>query len=543
VETEWLTPAGRPRSAPLLSTTISNAHLGKERTLKGTDAAVLERKVKEQLQAWGEQEVRSRLRDRTGDADEDAQETIAEIRGILAATLDVDDRIDWDALVDRRRFGAFLFAPPPQQRPMPPSPVLPAKPFLGRIIPSIAAEWEARCSAISAAHCGHVQRIQAGYDAAVAQWEQARDTAWQNHEAERARFEAEQRQHNDSVADFRRRFEAGEANAVEEYLRMVFERSAYPTGFPVNHAAAYDASANTAVVDLELPDQTAVPDVIGYKFIAAKNESKPLSMKPKEHDSLYDEAVKQAVIRTLHEVFEAVYTPHVQRVVTNGWVTRTDRATGNEVRNCCVSVSAARAEFETLNLAKVDASECLKKLKALTAGPLSQVGPVQPILQFNRQDSRFVEARAVLDGLNSEQNLAEMPWEDFEHLVRELFGRMFSGEGAEVKVTQASRDQGVDAIAFDPDPIRGGKFVIQAKRYTKVVPVSAVRDLYGTMINEGATKGILVTTADFGPDSREFAKSKPLTLINGAHLVFLLEQQGYRVRLDVAEARARRTSP
>jgi len=34
-----------------------------------------------------------------------------------------------------------------------------------------------------------------------------------------------------------------------------------------------------------------------------------------------------------------------------------------------------------------------------------------------------------------------------------------------VKVTQASRDRGVDAIAFDPDPIRGGKFVIQAKRY------------------------------------------------------------------------------
>jgi restriction system protein len=43
-----------------------------------------------------------------------------------------------------------------------------------------------------------------------------------------------------------------------------------------------------------------------------------------------------------------------------------------------------------------------------------------------------------------------------------------------------SRDGGVDAVTFDLDPIRGGKFVIQAKRFNNVVPVSAARDLYGT---------------------------------------------------------------
>ena len=126
-----------------------------------------------------------------------------------------------------------------------------------------------------------------------------------------------------------------------------------------------------------------------------------------------------------------------------------------------------------------------------------------------------------------------MDWEDFEHLVRELFERMFSGDGAEVKVTQASRDRGVDAIAFDPDPIRGGKFVIQAKRYKNVVPVAAVRDLYGTMINEGAVKGILVTTSHFGNDSREFAKDKPITLIDGANLVYMFQEHGYEVRIEV----------
>ena len=55
-------------------------------------------------------------------------------------------------------------------------------------------------------------------------------------------------------------------------------------------------------------------------------------------------------------------------------------------------------------------------------------------------------------------------------------------DGVEIKVTRASRDRGVDAIMFDPDPLRGGKFVLQAKRYTRPVDVAAVRDLYGTVV-------------------------------------------------------------
>ena len=53
--------------------------------------------------------------------------------------------------------------------------------------------------------------------------------------------------------------------------------------------------------------------------------------------------------------------------------------------------------------------------------------------------------------------------------------------------------------------------VVQAKRYKGIVPASAVRDLYGTMIDEGASNGILVTTCWFGPKAREWAEGKPLS--------------------------------
>ena len=124
-----------------------------------------------------------------------------------------------------------------------------------------------------------------------------------------------------------------------------------------------------------------------------------------------------------------------------------------------------------------------------------------------------------------------------ESVCRRRFHAEFGQGGGEVKITRTSRDRGVDAIAFDPDPIRGGKIVIQAKRYTNLVGVDAVRDLYGTVVSEGANMGILVTTSKYGPDAYSFAKDKPLRLLDGSNLLHLLEKHGYRARIDLRDAK------
>jgi len=60
-----------------------------------------------------------------------------------------------------------------------------------------------------------------------------------------------------------------------------------------------------------------------------------------------------------------------------------------------------------------------------------------------------------------------------------------------------------------------------------------VRDLFGTVHNEGATKGILVTTSGFGPASFEFAAGKPLQLISGGELLYLLaEHAGIEAKIQ-----------
>jgi restriction system protein len=190
-----------------------------------------------------------------------------------------------------------------------------------------------------------------------------------------------------------------------------------------------------------------------------------------------------------------------------------------------------------INLANVEPKACFKQLKGIGSSRLYSLTAIAPIMKMDRSDKRFITSYAVEGNLNEAVNLALIDWEDFEHLVRELFEEEYGGPGNEVKVTRASRDGGVDAVAFDSDPIRGGKIVIQAKRYTNTVEVSAVRDLYGTVLNEGAMKGILVTTSDYGPDAYEFAKGKPLTLLNGGNLLFLLEKHGHKAKIDLHEAK------
>jgi restriction system protein len=188
--------------------------------------------------------------------------------------------------------------------------------------------------------------------------------------------------------------------------------------------------------------------------------------------------------------------------------------------------------FSELDLTRVDAATCLKGLNASVSKTPSELSPVKPVLEFSMVDPRFVKEEEVLAGLDNRSNLMDLKPGEFESLITNLFTRM----GLETRQTRPSRDGGVDCVAYDPRPIFGGKVVIQAKRYKNTVGVSAVRDLFGTVQNEGASKGILVTTSGFGRASFEFANGKPLELLNGSNLLYLLAQHaGIEAKIEVPE--------
>lgn len=565
------------RGTPTYRLEMWHSELRKHRVLKGNDSSILERKARLQAKEWDErwalaQERENKKREQQRHKDhieaqkasaaqrtDEASAELASLEQILAHTLSVDDSIDWEQLKDSTQFPDPKPAPPPMPGPpapasAPPEPV-PSDPeyqpklsLFDKLIRSRRerqvsqaaeryqedrASWE---SAVEAAK-RRTKKRQEEYQVKVERMEREQAEALKQWEERRRRFLDEQRKANEAVDRKKELYESRDAEAVLDYCDMVLSNSAYPDWMPKEWELDYGPETRTLIVEYALPSLDALPTLSQVRYVQSRGEFTEKDISEAQARRLYDKVVYQITLRTIHELFEADVVDALEAVVFNGVVTSIDPSTGHETTACILSVQARREEFLAINLVNVDPKACFKSLKGVGSSKLHSLTPVAPIVQITRNDSRFVAARGVADGLDDGVNLAAMDWEDFEHLIRELFEQEFATGGGEVKVTRASRDGGVDAIAFDPDPIRGGKIVIQAKRYTNTVGVAAVRDLYGTVVNEGANRGILVTTSDYGPDAYSFAKEKPITLLSGANLLHLLEKHGRRAKIDIGEAR------
>ena len=355
-------------------------------------------------------------------------------------------------------------------------------------------------------------------------------------ERDKQDFLKKQKETNNQVDILKEAYFKTERTGVEEYCLLVLENSEYPDILPKDFDVEYQSSG-VLIVNFQLPSPEELPQIESYKYIKSRDELTTKAVTAAAQKKRYESVNYQICIRTIHELFEADVINCINTIVFNGFITRDNPATGINETKIIMSVSAAKDEFMVFDLSKIDPKATFKHLKGVSATALIDTAPVPPIAQFESTDKRFIDNKDVTQSVDATTNLASMHWEDFEHLVRQLFEQEFMASGGEVKVTQASSDGGVDAIAYDPDPIRGGKIVIQAKRYTNTVGVAAVRELYGTLMNEGASKGVLVTTSDFGGDSLEFIKGKPITLINGSNLLSLLAKHGVNASINIIEAK------
>ncbi len=334
------------------------------------------------------------------------------------------------------------------------------------------------------------------------------------------------------IDSFQREFSTGSPFAIVNYFTMILTASNYPDGFPHHAKLAYVPESRQLVVEYDLPSLEIIPAVSSYKYIKARDEVTEVVRPHTQRKASYTSVIAQVTLRTLYELFRADRTGYLDTIVFNGYVESIDKGTGHLVRTCLVTVRTSRDSFIQLNLSKVDPLTCLNVLNASVSKSPAELAPVRPVLEFNMVDPRFIEETDVLSELDQRPNLMELTPKEFESLITNLFQKM----GLETRQTQASRDGGVDCVAFDPRPIFGGKVVIQAKRYKNTVGVSAVRDLYGTMQNEGASKGILVTTSGYGKASFEFAEGKPIELLSGSHLLYLLaEHASVEAKIEMPE--------
>lgn len=407
------------------------------------------------------------------------------IETLLSGALAENPAVNLEARITTFVPGVFNEKPWPSE---PPHKVLPEAPgFFARMMPGASARHNERVREAERRHQG----AQLAFDKARTK----RDAAFADFQKSEEERKAGLERDNAEIRELQRGLGAGEHATVISYFQAVIDGSLKGEPDAVSAELGYSPDSKHMVVDLDLPDLSVIPEDAGFKYVKSADRIDPVTRPATKRKALYSHLICQIALKCLDTIFRGGGPPGVVDCVTvNGMLDSVDPATGRNVRVCLLSVRVTADAFRSLNLSQVQPEHCLRSLKAAVSRAPAELLPVKPLVELEMVDPRFIETMDVMSGLDQRPNLMELSPTEFEGLITNLFAAM----GLDTRQTQPSRDGGVDCVAFDSRPIFGGKVVIQAKRYKNTVGVSAVRDLFGTVQNEGASKGILVTTSGYG---------------------------------------------
>ena len=246
----------------------------------------------------------------------------------------------------------------------------------------------------------------------------------------------------------------GDPAAIRLLMQTILTRHPLPEPLTLEADFALDRLSRVALCTIRVPDLAKLP-IVNKRSSSWKANWLPVSEAQRKRSS---ECVLQALcIRAAYLV--AIGDPNYffDTVAVNAHQKWFDPATGAPREGIVASLQATKVEFCQLQPGHLDAKACFRHLSGVSTPNILNAAPVRPIFVMDTNDDRIVANKDVASQLEDQTNLAAMPWEDFEHLVRQLFEWMFARDGIEIKVTRVSRDRGVDALMFDPNPIRGGK--------------------------------------------------------------------------------------
>jgi hypothetical protein len=354
-------------------------------------------------------------------------------------------------------------------------------------------------------------------------WRDAEATFLREFETVKAAYELQCRKATQPISEVRESYLQRTQEGVRAHFELALCNLPLPVPDDYPWKVLYDPSERVLQVN------QCVPSLFDVTVVRTDSKRPPAK---RDAEAVLRRLVPAVALQVAHHVACNDPNDDVDRIAVNCWSRFFEPSSGRLKDAFVASIIAQKREIADINLQRADALEAFRALRGAYVYNVQEVVPIEPSIRLDKDDDRFVVGREVLDGMTQGQNLAAMDWQDFEHLIRELLSKEYADKNAEVKITRASRDRGVDAVVFNSDPLHGGKVVVQAKRYSNTVDVAAVRELYGTVMNEGANRGILVTTSHFGRDAYEWTANKPLTLIDGPNLLALLTKHGYNFKIE-----------
>lgn len=308
---------------------------------------------------------------------------------LLAATLDVDDHVDLEALrvvaehppFARTDLEVELAPPPPIQPPPEPQWVEPAPPkglsgaFGGKKRHEATRTaawqeyqanhqaWQQEVARIPALQLEQMQAHQAAESHRLEELARARTF----YDQECAARQAEVDETNRSLDELIAGLAVGAAPQVQEYVSIVLSNSVYPDFFPVENDFEFDDQLHELTLRITMPAPDEIPTQKLFRYNKAQDEIAATDHPKKAIKDRYASLVHQVALRAVHEVFEADRTGCIQTISLTVSTDSIDPATGQIVTTPFVAFATDRERFEAIDLSLIVPKATLEHLGALVS--------------------------------------------------------------------------------------------------------------------------------------------------------------------------------
>jgi len=134
-----------------------------------------------------------------------------------------------------------------------------------------------------------------------------------------------------------------------------------------------------------------------------------------------------------------------------------------------------------------------------------------PFAFFNgRRKSKLLDDQQDIDSIKA------LSWKEFEELVAEAYRR----QGFRIIENGFGPDGGVDVKLIKDNQTT----LVQCKQWrSKNVGVAVIREMFGVMTAENASKVVIICCGGFTRDAKSFAENKPIELVGGTELLSIVK--------------------
>lgn len=175
-------------------------------------------------------------------------------------------------------------------------------------------------------------------------YEKRRTEAIAEYTRNKAEFESQKNRKNGELIDLKNRFEESDKDAVERYISIVLTKSQYPIDLERDFEVIYDKSRKRVLVNYLFQDIDSFPIVEKYKYNRKTDEIEEVLMDKKSATLFYSNVLYSIGIRTMHEIYESVYTGAVKIIGFNGYIE------DEEDSRCVFTMSSNFDSFTRINL-------------------------------------------------------------------------------------------------------------------------------------------------------------------------------------------------